>query len=1506
MTSIKLGDEFLRVPKLDAAGNNWVTYRDRLMWAVDARGLLKHLDGTGSEPVNPVPVLASPVTDVQTTALNQWKEDLKEWHQGEAVVKQQIAGTIPDSLFMKIRSKGSAREIWETLAADFQKRSRLVAIDLRRQLQETRLAEKGDMRVHLAQLRSLREILASMGHPPDDDDFFAIILSSLPDSYENCISAINVSTGVSGEALPWESLTMTLTDEYDRRVIRTKTGKKDDKDAAFSAAGSSSKWKGKAQGGSKKLVECFNCHKKGHMKADCWSKGGGKEGQGPKGKGKGKEKDTANAGEDKGEGGSEQAAWVAMEEWDSSEDFDSDFELFTMSDSDADAELFEMSEDEMSPLSSPFVSDAKDEDDLPDLISIADSDSEDNRETLVNLEVPTPNHRMYTNYSTAFLAFEAAMLTRSSMIDMDVDLYDSGASNHMSGDRHRFVNFEEIPPHSITAANKQSFSAIGKGDMYVVLPNNGSFTRVLLRGVLFAPAMAMTLVSISRITKAGSSAVFKDDCCHLYDGNGKLLGSVPVKDGLYRVFTPQSLGQDYAGKVAEVLTINELHRRLGHVSHTAARDMVKKGLIHGVELDESSSATPCDACEYGKMTRKPIQREREETERAKALGDVVHGDLWGPASTETIGGRRYFFGLTDEFSRFSHVYLLRSKNEAFRFYKECEAWWKTQKGVTIKRFHSDRGGEFISDEFEEHLAKQGTTHRLTTHDTPEYNGIAERLNRTLMERVRAMFHDSGLPKFLWGETLHHAVYLKNRMPTRALGDTTPFEVVFGEKPNLAQTHPWGCKVRVHSRDPSKLDGRSSTERWVGIDQRSMAHRIYFADRRMVKVERNVKFNFAEEDEVPIGGEWEMMGNRQTQSEARPMPAPVTAPEIKHLPTEEKTDEVNHQSEPETDYLGPDFQPAAPETTEETGRTRRVRKESAYVRRLREGEGVASERPSAPLLPKGLQPAASDTASLAEDLGLVSTEDYAMASVMGGSEGLEPSYEEVRQRPDWPKWLEAIKKEIASLEKNGTWTLVDGPPNANVVDAKWVFRIKKNSSGEIEKYKARLVARGFTQIHGMDYYETYAPVAKLSSFRLFLAIAARNGWPVESFDFDSAFLNGILSEDEVVYLEQPPDFEYADRKAKVLRLHKALYGLKQGARNWYEAFCKAMADLGFCRTEADHGVFYLKTERGLVILAVHVDDCMITATKKELIEEFKKGMGKKYSFTDLGPIHWLLGIKVTRNLANHSISLSQHSYIDSILARHNFLDSKPSSIPMIPDKLLSRSQSPTSVTDIARMKNVPYCEAIGALMYVAMGTRPDIAFAVSTLAQFSDNPGWAHWEAVGLVFRYLLGTKNLELVYGGDQNGLVGYVDADGASQDHRRAISGYVFLVDGGAVSWMSKKQGLVTLSTTEAEYVAATHAAKEALWIRRLIGEVFGSLPHPTTMYSDSKSAIALTEDGHYHARTKHIDIRYHFIRYTIEAGSIRLLYCATDEMTADILTKALPSLKAKHFASALGLRTV
>lgn len=403
-----------------------------------------------------------------------------------------------------------------------------------------------------------------------------------------------------------------------------------------------------------------------------------------------------------------------------------------------------------------------------------------------------------------------------------------------------------------------------------------------------------------------------------------------------------------------------------------------------------------------------------------------------------------------------------------------------------------------------------------------------------------------------------------------------------------------------------------------------------------------------------------------------------------------------------------------------------------------------------------------------------------------------------------------------------------------------------------------------------------PLLSLPLFVSFWQIAARNEWPTKTFNFNSAYLN--LKLDEEVYLEQPPNHKFADRRKYVLKLLKALYGLKQGGQKLYETLSATLADLGFACAEANYGVFFKRNGSHLVILAIHIDDCLITGSSTHLPTEYKWQLAAKYKLTDLGPISWLLGIKVSRDLSARTLALLQHAYIEAIIMHFNFDDLKPISTPMDPSLQLSKSQCPKLAADISRMRRVLYKEAIRSLMYTAMGTFPDITFAVSTLVQFSQNPGWVHWEAVKRVFCYLLSTKTLSLVYGRGQHRLEGYVDADGASQEHRCAITGYVFLVDGGAVSWSSKKQELITLSMAESEYVAATHAAKEAIWLCRLIGEVFRPLSKPTTLHSDSQSAIALTVDGSYHARTKHIDICYHFIHYSIDAGSIRLVVETTE----------------------------
>jgi transposase InsO family protein len=1488
-TTSKLGDEFLRIPKLDVSGSNWVLYKERFFWALDARGILEHVNGVADQPPDPVAKKSrdeKKLSDEEKVLDKEYQRELKEWRQSEAVAKQQIASSIPDSLFMKIRAKGTAYEIWKDLENHFQNRSRMVSVDLRRRIQDLRCAEKGDVVGHFATLRTMREDLAAMGQPLNENDFYAIILGSLPTSYDPYISAVNATSSVLGKTISADDLMLTVTEEYERRNLKNKTGKKDD-NAAFYSNDSAKGQKGGSNSNSKKKnVECHNCHKKGHYKSECWAPGGGKEGQGPNQKGKGKakpedkkddqKKTTGASAESKGKEKEVEEAWLAMTDM----AFESEDET-CVGEGESGRNDFCWSDFDEPEHLEDTVSDSADfyELDEPNFTTpfgpITDLDPDDGA------------------YTTTFSADQLGNTMEGQKAE--IDLYDSGASRHMSGFRHKFIEIVEIKPIPITAADKRTFQATAKGKILIHVPNGDKGTsQIHLLDVLYSSSMGVTLISISRIAKTGSIVVFQGNSCRIYNQTKERIGEIREKGGLYRVFMLKSAETANLVGTNDALSLDDLHRRLGHISHDRAKLLLAKGLVEGVRLEADSEASVCESCEWAKSTRKAISKVREG-ERCAAVGDEIHSDLWGPSPVETLGKKRYYISFTDDYSRYTTVYFLHTKDEAFASYRIYEAWLLTQYNVKIKCLNSDRGGEYLSTEFSDHLKKAGTTRRLTVHDTPEHNGVAERGNRTNLEIVRALLHSSGLPKFLWAEAVSHAVYLRNRTWTRAIGIATPHELLTGRKPNIASLQPWGHKVRVHDTGGSKLDGRSKVGRWVGFDPDTKdGHRIYWPDKQSVSVERSVKFNFDDEMVVRILPREGENGSNEQELDTEP----------NEILTPDKPSEVPTEADRNLDIVDRNLD-IVDESDSVTGRGKRVRRETEYVRMLKDGTGVTGSRG---ILPKGMRPGSivpvdETTANVVDE---TSQEEFAFAAVVESVEGLMPTYHEARKRPDWPKWEQAINKELDNLKASGTWELVKRPPGVNVVDCRWVLRIKKNAAGEIEKYKARLVAKGFTQIYGVDYYETYAPVAKLASFRIILANAARCNWPVDTFDFDSAYLNSVLGEDEIIYMEQPVGHATEDRRQWVWKLKKTLYGLKQGARNWYEAMYKALRELGFKRTDADFGVFFKKLANDLIILAVHVDDCMVTGNSISQINKFKISLNEKYKLTDFGPANWLLGIKIRRDLANKTISLSQHAYIEAIITRFNFNDLKPSAMPMDPSIPLLKSQGPSKLEDIAKMKNVPYREAVGSLMYAAMGTRPDIAFATSTVAQFSENPGWAHWEAVKRIFRYLLGTKKLELVYGGERGGLTGYVDADGASQEHRRAISGYVFMVDGGAVSWSSKKQELVTLSTTEAEYVAQTHAAKEAIWLRRLITELYGPIETPTTLFSDSKSAIALASDGHYHARTKHIDIRYHFIRYIVDAGTIKLVYCSTNDMTADVLTKALPSVKAKHFASALGLSTV
>lgn len=1112
--------------------------------------------------------------------------------------------------------------------------------------------------------------------------------------------------------------------------------------------------------------------------------------------------------------------------------------------------------------------------------------------------------------SIAFAVIEAEA---SSSPNTHIEVYDSGATQHMSPYRDSFVSFTEIQPRTLQAANQKSFTAKGIGDVVISVPNGDKSTKMRLVNVLFAPDLAFTLISIGKIDDAGYLALFGGGQCRIYDKKREVIGVIPkVAGGLYRVGGPPKV--EPSANVAEVdrIPLMEAHRRFAHSSPRAIKNAINSGHICGIELSDFIEVQ-CTACIEAKAARKPISKIREG-ERATQLGGEIHSDIWGPAQTPTAGNRYYYISFTDDFSHWTTVFILRTKNEAFDSYKEFEAWLNA-RGIKVLILRADRGGEYLDDDFIKHLDSHGTSRKLTVHDTPEDNGVSERLNRTLMEKVRAVIISSGLPRSLWGEALLHIVWLKNQSPTKALKGRTPYEIVYDIPPNLKDVPIWGQDVWVHDKKSGKVGVRAQKGRWVGYDLNSNGHRIYFKGVNngfgRVAVERSVTFSETYSPSIPMPTvpdepllEGEIFPLRKPSA---PSAADLPVPSPSKPDSAEKSDSEDSENEPTAPLAQ---NPNPPET-----RATRIRKPSQYVKDLQQGKGSTSHWPSEQgKTPAGLQ---VPKAAIAEDLS-----GFALVAGTNLTEGLIPqTVNDARKCTDWSHWYEAINYEIRALEKHGTWVIEPLPDGVNLIGSRWVFDIKRNAEGVIVRYRARLVAQGFSQVDGMDFWLTdlYAPVAKNASVRTVLAMAARKDWEIEQVDIKSAYLYGEFDKGEVLYMKLPPLPEGIDlvlpsgivkddlkRKGArfACRLKRPLYGLRQSGRRFYQKMLGVLQQtLRVQVCQVDQAVFFRLEGENTLIIVAHVDDLTLVTSNSVLMQEIKQALRSEFEIVELGPIHWLLGIKIRRDRPNRTISLSQSTYINTIVEKFFGSDLKPLALPMDPSIHFSKAQCPQTPQEVEIMKGKPYREAVGSLMYAATGTRPDIMYAVAILSKFLDNPGITHWNAVKRVFQYLQGTKDFELTYGVQTFDLLGYSDADGSIHEDRRAVSGYVFLIDGGAVSWSSKQQEIVALSTTEAEYVGYTHAAKEALWLQTFIGQIFGEFERPTDLNGDSQSAIALSRDQQYHARTKHIDIRFHFIRWVISEGKIKLVYCPTESMIADTLTKALPSPKVKHFASALGL---
>ncbi len=526
--------------------------------------------------------------------------------------------------------------------------------------------------------------------------------------------------------------------------------------------------------------------------------------------------------------------------------------------------------------------------------------------------------------------------------------------------------------------------------------------------------------------------------------------------------------------------------------------------------------------------------------------------------------------------------------------------------------------------------------------------------------------------------------------------------------------------------------------------------------------------------------------------------------------------------------------------------------------------------------------------------MVCNETFSVAANDG-----ELTLKEVRKSAKWPEWEKAIQAELAQLKKMGTWKLMPKPKNTIPIANKWVFAKKRNKAGQLTKYKARLVAKGCAQRPGYDYAETHSPIVCLETIRLLLAMAAMRGLKIHQMDVKGAYLNGTL--EEQVYMRQPEGFE--DGTDRICELLRTLYGLKQSGRAWNIEFDRVIRKHGFKCMRSDPCAYIKREGDDFVIVTVWVDDLLLFTTSDALMDKTKANINAEWETTDLGEPSKIIGIEITRSA--NTISIGQKQYVEAILKCEGMDHANPVAMPLDPQVPIEPNPDGNEGS-----RSNSYARLLGELQFLANATRPDISYAVSRLASYTANPSMQHTGLLKRVLRYLKGTKNYAITYRAraakDTNTFHGFADAGYANCDDLKSTSGYVFLAAGGAITWRSKKQTVVALSSTEAEYVALSEAGREACWLRNLSEELGFPQNMPTALIGDNLGALAMARNPQFHKRSKHIATKWHWIHDLIQYGIVRAESCRDPEQTADALTKALARPKHKRHTTEMGLAPV
>ena len=1073
-------------------------------------------------------------------------------------------------------------------------------------------------------------------------------------------------------------------------------------------------------------------------------------------------------------------------------------------------------------------------------------------------------------------------------------LLDTGCSRHSNHKLDDFIDYKPLDsPKPIKGIGGIRVTPTGVGT--VRIPTKGG-KNLVLSEVYYVPEMGLNLISPGQLEEKGYDwgrgqdkgqgegngmwfevkgrrfTSTKKNNVYLLDLDPKKLKkfrSSPPTSSIFDITKNPDVPSPALFALAAYSIAPELiiwHERMAHLGEENLKKLPKAA--NGVKLyKHHKEKCTCQGCIYGAMRRRPHNKASKPGRYPMEF--VVYDLVYCPV--RGAKGEHYFGHIMCQKTKWGDTKCFKSKAEALDYWKEFKARYQ-RPGQKIRRVRLDNG-ELKSKAFHEDCAADGIIHEETVPNNPEQNGASERHGQTIWRKVSTILQTAGIPEKHWPEIVNTACYLANRSPHSALKGMTPYEALNGCKPDLHHVRTLGSTAyNLVGSYKKKLQDRADEGKLVGYDGDSI-YRILLPDGKIIRGS-----NVHIDERIPPG--YVPRGKRKDRSdvdsgeslrESSDESLQHLAKRFKFIPTFQAMVE---DSDDDDDAIlkEPHIEPQGRRAPPQHLRT------EAYEDMVRTTLSPSNQHSRLPLAPPTHEPQTPESPGSHDELAL-----WALVAEANPTEPTEPkTYKQARNGGQWALWKLAAKEEYASLQENGTWKLVDRPKDRKVLQGKWVWRLKRGSQNQVIRHKARYVIRGDMQQEGIDFFETFASVVKPMSYKAIFAIVAAQDWELEQMDVKTAFLYGPI--DTPIYMEQPQGCN--DGSGRVCLLQRALYGLKQAPRIWYNTLATFLKQLGLEPLDSDMSVFH---GNGLIV-AVYVDDLLIAGPDMTEIDKLKKGLSDKFRMEDLGPCSYYLGMKVTRDRPNRTIKLSQKGYLEKVLKDFGMWDCNTKhDTPMetSPKHMVPETKMQASVEDKRR-----YQSAVGSLMYAMLGTRPDIAFAVSVVSRFASNPNDHHMKAVKRIFRYLRGTIDLELTFSGDLGDLTGYTDADWAGDlDTRRSTNGYVFHIGSGTISWSAKRQLAVALSSCEAEYMGQTQAIKEAIWLKNFLAQVHSSRyrdPVATIIFCDNQGAMALARNPQFHGRSKHMGIQLNWQREQVEKGEVELQYTPTERQIADGMTKS------------------